>query len=65
MIITRDNKQVDDITLKRSEWCYFISKNGVKYVITNVDNYLVVTKPLGTMWLKPTKEIKSANIKIA
>lgn len=65
MIITRDNKQVDNITLKRSEWCYFISKKGVKYVITNANNYLIVTKPLGTELLKPTKEIQNANIKIA
>ena len=65
MIITRDNKQVDNITLKRSEWCYFISKKGAVYVITNANNYLIVTKPLSTELLKPTREIQNANIKIA
>lgn len=64
MIITRDGKQVDKITLDRAEWCYFITKRGAKYVVTNANHKMVVTKPLEIARLKPTKEIRQANITI-
>lgn len=64
MIINKEGKEVNEITLNRAEWCYFVTKTGTKYVVQNARHKMMVTKPLGTTPLKITKEIKAANIKI-
>ena len=48
MIETRNGEQVSKITLSCGKWCYFVSENGVRYI---------VTKPLSTRRLKPTLEM--------
>lgn len=60
MIETRTGEQVGKIALSRGEWCSFVSENGVRYVVTNSCGKLVVTKPLSTRRLNPTKELRAA-----
>ena len=43
----------------RAEWCSFVSENGVRYIVTNACGKLIVTKPLSTRRLNPTKEMLS------
>ena len=59
MIETRNGKQVSEIALGRAEWCSVTSANGVRYVVTNACGKLVVTKPLSTRRLNPTKEMRA------
>lgn len=39
------------------KWCYFVSENGVRYIVTNARGKLIVTKPLSTRRLNPTLEM--------
>jgi len=57
MIETKNSEQVEAVALKRGEWCSFVSENGVRYVVTNAQGKLVVTKPLSTRRLNPTLEM--------
>ena len=59
MIETRTGEQVCEIALSRAEWCSFTSANGVRYIVTNACGKLIVTKPLSTRRLNPTKEMLS------
>ena len=59
MIETRTGEQVREIALGRAEWCNFISENGVRYIVTNACGKLIVTKPLSTRQLNPTKEMRA------
>ncbi len=59
MIETRTGEQVREIALGRAEWCSFVSENGVRYVVTNARGKLIVTKPLSTRRLNPTKEMRA------
>ena len=59
MIETRNGKQVSEIALGRAEWCSVTSANGVRYVVTNACGKLIVTKPLSTRQLNPTKEMRA------
>ena len=57
MIETRNGEQVSKITLSCGKWCYFVSENGVRYIVTNARGKLIVTKPLSTRRLNPTREM--------
>lgn len=59
MIETRTGEQVRGIALSRTEWCSFVSENGVRYIVTNACGKLIVTKPLSTRRLNPTKEMRA------
>lgn len=59
MIETRTGEQVREIALSRTEWCSFVSENGVRYIVTNACGKLIVTKPLSTRRLNPTKEMRA------
>lgn len=59
MIETRTGEQVREIALSRAEWCSFVSENGVRYIVTNACGKLIVTKPLSTRRLNPTKEMRA------
>lgn len=65
MIIDRNGNEVNEITLDCGKWCYFITRAGAKYVITNANHKMIVTKPMKLDRLPITKEIKAANIEIA
>ena len=43
----------------RAEWCSFVSENLVRYTVTNACGKLIVTKPLSTRQLNPTKEMRA------
>lgn len=60
MIETRNGEQVSEIALNCGRWCYFVSENGVRYVVTNAQGKLIVTKPLSTRRLNPTMEMRAA-----
>ena len=45
MIETRNGEQVSKITLSCGKWCYFVSENGVRYIVSNARGKLIVTKP--------------------
>ena len=59
MIETRTGEQVREIALSRAEWYSFTSANGVRYIVTNARGKLIVTKPLSTRRLNPTKEMRA------
>ena len=59
MIETRTGEQVGRIALTRGEWCSFVSENGVRYDETNACGKMVLTKPLSTRRLNPTKELRA------
>lgn len=61
MIETRTGEQVREIALSRAEWYSFTSANGVRYIVTNARGKLIVTKPLSTRRLNPTKEMLSVS----
>ena len=65
MIIDRNGNELNEITLDCGKWCYFITRAGVKYIITNANHKMIVTKPMKLDRLRITKEIKEANITIA
>ena len=53
MIETRNGERVSEIALSCGKWCYFVSENGVRYIVTNARGKLIVTKPLSTRRLNP------------
>lgn len=57
MIETRNGERVSEIALSCGKWCYFVSENGVRYIVTNARGKLIVTKPLSTRRLNPTLEM--------
>lgn len=60
-VITRDDKEVDSITLRPKEWCWFYGKDGTKYVVHNVKGKIRVYKDgNNTKQVKPTKEMLKA-----
>ena len=60
----RDGNEVEEIELKRGEWCNFIGPGGNEYQVTNANHKLVVTKKLSVERVKPIKAILNSGIKI-
>lgn len=55
-VFTKDDKEVESITLKPREWCWFYGKGNTKYAVHNVRGKIRVFKD-GTQQVKPTKEM--------